>query len=427
MNPLLQKLLRVSDPREVGEVVQSPINLEAMTGGRYLLLDGRDLNRADVPELGYKKDRVTGALAFPGGVFTGTARTLAASPAQPVIAVNGNGQYVAAAANSGGTASMIQASSDGVTWSTDAAGGWAGGDCTSLIYAGSRLIMTGSSGSLVVPHVSSFAGSDTAATAFANWTATTVATTTTLTQGLAYSATANAGAGRAVMIPNAAGTTIWTLDDGATAWVARSHSNSRTKKAVVCTGTKFIAFCTDNYNIILTSNDGVTWVEQFLPQVFSSAFANAVSDGRGTVVAASTSLSGIFIVSKDHGATWRTVYTPYAETLLLSNASGGAVGLLSVANDKFFCTTPLSGTSLGNDFVSADGTTWFAEPLQRGRGVIYAGGNTAKPVAYKNGVYCLLTSATTAALTLTEDTSKFRLPLSGWLENHSSYIKARSY
>lgn len=432
MNPLLQKLLRVYDPREVGEVVQSPINLEAMTQGRYLLLDGRDLKRADYPELGFKKDPRTGQLAFPAGVFTGTARTLNSSPAVAVIAADGT-NFLAAAPN--GTA-PIQASADGITWSASAT--WVGTNVASIIVAGTRYVMAGNTaGELATsPMVINTGGTAANLVAKANWTATTVATTTTLAQGLAYGPTANAGAGRTVMIPDAAGTTIWTLDDGATAWVARSHTNSRTKKAVDWTGQQFIVLCSDNYcSTILTSPDGVTWTEKSVPHtLYATQFPHvAASDGAGTVVIVVNGQSGrnTFVVSKDHGVTWRVIPFPsWAGTNVQTGAPGNEYSGVHFVNGVFVV---MSIYPLGNP-ISVDGLSWHSEPLSlRGGSQIVVG--DVEAIAYKAGVYCHIVKGATGANTYTENRSMMRLPYAAAtpaIANinaqamHNQYIKARS-
>jgi hypothetical protein len=385
------------DAMPIGSVLQSPINLEKVTDGKWIALDGRDMNRSDAPEL---------APHFPAGVFTSTARTLARAPAAAVITVGthtGGTAFVA-----GGLAGVqpLQASDDGVSW-VDPSSTWAAStQWNSVIWANNRLVMAGSGGDAATPYVSVIGAAISAATLIGkgggNTVATTGGTTTTLTQGLAYSPTL----GRTVLIPNGAGTTIYTLDDGATAWTSRSHTTSRTKAGVVWTGSKYVVPCTDNYSYVLSSSDGITWAETALQHPLSSvgsvdcAFA---SDGNGTVVIANyAGASAWFVVSKDHGSTWRKVVLPMTANML------SATGLLGVpggnvryVNDKFI----YSYDSFTPHF-STDGLSWI--PMNPNRG---AGGVYFRAWAFKSGVYCSITPTGTAANTYTEDLSKFCLPL----------------
>ena len=422
----------------VGSVLQSPINIETLTGGQWVALDGRDCNRGDYPEL---------SPYFPAGVFTSTARTLSESPGAAAIASDDTTFFTSAAA---ATNVKVQYSTNGSTWATVATTPWVGGGSASLssvISAGSRTIMVGGAGTTTPQVIAK--GAD--ASVAGNYTATILGTITTLTQGLAYGSTANAGAGRTVLcvngsLPTATGLFYMDSTGGATTtWNACSGGSTRTRLGVVWTGQKFIVICSDNtgqaYNTIQTSLDGATWVDGVIPQAVSGAsFIPSIicSDGNGTVVISLyNGAAHWFVVSKDHGVTWRKVNTPLGMEI---SVTGGVTKVLtpylSFVNRKFIATS--GNVDIGNSAISSDGLSWQVEPLENGRGAASANGVYA--MAYKAGTYVGVATGTTDALSLTEDMSKFRMPISdsgsqasnsanygdGGRSSHPLYMKARS-
>lgn len=221
------------------------------------------------------------------------------------------------------------------------------------------------------------------------------------------------------------------MNDGATAWNACSGGSTADRKCVVWTGQKFIVFlATATQNLYQVSTDGATFADAYLPE-FVSALYSAISDGNGTVVASvklnidgTGGIGMCFLVSKDHGATWRQIMPGVGMTNIAPTGTG------SFINGKF--VFPAYGTN--QTFISSDGIGWQLEPI--GMRGIAVNSVTTTVFAYKAGTYCGIGTAT-AALTATEDMSKFRinslLPISqsivGFVppsEFMNTYIKVRS-
>lgn len=419
-NPIGQKKLAVTNAEIIGTCVDSPINLESATNGQWLCCDGRDILRGSYPEL---------AKYFPIPIFTSTARTLNAAPVLNAIAADSTNFLCPGAAGT----SPLQASADGITWSTSAT--WtAATSPAAIINAGTRYVMAGAGGDLAQPYVSTIDQTAANAVAKANWTATTGGTTPTTNniQGLAYSPTANAGAGRTVLVRNGSLSTaagLFYMNDGATAWNACSGGSTASHFAVCWTGQKFIVTDATTGNRIKTSNDGATWVDQYIP-FKNGGTASVASDGNGTVVMYTTSVllgmntTGVgVLVSKDHGATWRFISWT-------TNDKWSSNGTIQYVNGMFSCSQSTMQTLL-----SVDGISWFNEQVSnRGKAWEGAGAGDLSVWAYKAGVYCGI-STTTTALTATGDNSKFRLPMVATMTGSVplnqlavglTYIKARS-
>ena len=399
------------DTAPIGTVIQSPINLETVTNGKYIALDGRDCIRSQFPEI---------QSMFPAGVFTSTARTLAKAPSAASICSNGT--YFVASGDTSGAGYGIQHSTDGASWTFKDTAIGAANSVNSLIYAGSRFILA--AGTAGQPGV--------AADPTGVWTITTGGTTTTLTQGLAYGSTANAGAGRTVLCKDGALATasgLFYMNDGATAWNACSGGSTRTRLGVCWTGQKFITLCSDADSQIQTSTDGATWADGTIPQPLGGSFYpnKIVSDGNGTVVISvyNGAAAVWFVVSKDHGSTWRNINAPAEAQISFRTGLTGVYSYsLAYLNGKFFGMN----AGLGYSIISADGISWQVEPFEMGRGATCKSG----AMAYKAGTYCGIDSGTTAAGTFTEDMSKFRLAQSRGMQTvgtnslHNEYIKVRS-
>lgn len=366
----------------VGTVLQSPINLERITDGKFIAMDGRDCLRSQYPQI---------AEYFPGGVFTGTARNLNSSPAAASIATNDD-YFVALGA--GGTANHLQYSSSGVTWAPVTIAAAPNTILCCVIRAGARMIAAGTAAG---------SGADAYSTDGLSWAQ------------IPYPGSGGAGSnclayspqlGRTVRVPAPAGTTIHTLEDGATTWVSRSHTTSRTKKAVVWTGQRFIVFTSDDFNTILISTDGITWVEQVVsqPLAINTAAPNpAASNGNGVIVV--FPLPGIAnnaIVSHDHGVTWSKVMVPQSARVSM------ITGVATYVNYNVFFLNGKFITVANGDYlslISVDGKGWQEEPITMGRGPFLP----VTALAYKSGVYCGLRAVSTTAGTWTEDMSKFRM------------------
>lgn len=401
-----------TDGFRVGDVMQSPINKEVQTRGQWIALDGRDCNRGSYPEL---------SPYFPVGVFTSTARTLGNAPVVPTIAAD-SVNFMAAGATA---TAPIQGSPDGITWT--AGSGWAASSaCASLIVAGPRLVMAGNGGDLVVPFVSATGQAVATAVTKAAWTATAVAGTTALTQGLAYSPQL----GLTVMIPDAAGTAIYTLADGAAAWVGRTAS-SQTKQAICWTGVMFI-ITTSVAGLLQTSTDGINFNDLYLPETQFS-LASIASLGNGIVIVSANNANnngkiGGMLVSLDGGFTWGYVQLPPDAQRATSTIA--YVGTVNVANGMFIITIYDGTTATPWACFTKDGRSFTFDAIGQ-RGIA---ATLFKAIAYKAGVYCSITT-TTSAFTSIENLSKFRLPhpfltstngAPGHQSAYASYIKSRS-
>ena len=382
-----------------------------MRNGKWIALDGRDCNRSDYPEL---------SPYFPVGVFTSTARTLAGAPAYATIAADDTNYLATGVA---GTATL-QASADGVTWTASSTWG-ASTSWASIIRAGTRWVIAGSGGDATAPYVQNVNATAANTVPKANWTATTGGTTTTLTQGLAYSPSL----GRTVLCKNgslATASGLFYLNDASTTWNACSGGSTMDRKGVCWTGQAFVTISNaSDSNIIQTSSDGMTFSDAYINQKGNAV--SITSDGNGTVVVYVTA-AGLsnskgygFIVSKDHGSTWCFVDAITSDLYY-------PVPVIWYVNGKFIA----AGT--GVTLMSSDGLTWINEPVAM-RGKLFVtmgiGGQ-----AYKNGVYCFVEAGNTAAITAVESNAKFHLPMNNNLiysgvgmyviPSVKMFIKARS-
>ena len=430
VTPMGQKKLRVYDGTPVGQVIQSPINLETMTNGQWIALDGRDCIRSQYPEL---------SPYFPAGVFTSTARTISDAPVSPTCASDTTNFLMG---TSGGGTSALQASPDGISWYSS--GTWGASTAVySLVTAGSRFVIAGSAGDLTQPYVSTTNQVAATQVTKAAWTVTTGGTTptTALKNGLAYGSTANAGAGRTVLCRDSSLTTaagLFYMNDGATAWNAASGGSTCTRVGVCWTGQRFVAIT--NSSLYQTSSDGATWSDNYMPYMMApTGSVYMASDGNGTIVIAGVTLDGAgtpgnyntfgLLVSKDHGLSWRSV-TMQGDGGWYGIV-GSLIGFVSFLNGKFLVT---QNAKPYGTWISSDGQNWQWEPVGL-RGVLMT--TVGLGVGYKAGVYNFFNVANTGSFTSVEDMSKFRIPsarIAGPSAvpaaiSHSysqTYIKARS-
>lgn len=405
---------RIGEEAPIGTVLQSPANLEKTTNGKYLMIDGRVLSRGDYPEL---------ASMFPSGDFLSTARTLTQTPNLNAMIASDDTNFLVAGMSA--STSPLQASADGITWVTSAT--WGSVASTCVIRAGSRFVMAGQSSDLAVPWVSTINQTAANQCAKANWTATTGGTTIpTLKQALAYSPQL----ARTVLIHEGASTNYYTLEDAGTVWTTRT-ATSATKAAICWSGSKFITVMNVAGNFLQTSTDGITWGDLYIPHYYTVAggVPSIASDGNGTVAISfydSTNVTQNFLVSKDHGATWRTIGLPmWANT----NYTGAiASGVIAYIDGRFVQSLTTTGWAM-----SVDGLAWESRTVGR-NGISFIDTQAA---AYKSGVYCGIKMSSAIALTSVEDAGKFVLPnISPYGNSNTArhqvnepfpyYIKARS-
>lgn len=386
---------------QVGGTVRSPIDYETSTNGQFMRLDGRLIDRGPLPEL---------SALLPYGKFTYTTRTNFAAPNSPDI-VNDDTLFLMPGA--AGT-QPLQATPDGggTAWTSAAASWTAGTAVVSLIYnnaltaGNSRFIIAGSGGDLTVPYVTNAAYL--AAKTVANvttkatyWTATTAGTTTALPQAFAYAPSAvSALVGRTVYISDASSNTIYTLDDGATAWVARTTPNAACVRSSVCwTGQRFIVLAGGlvGTNRLQVSTDGITWADEYHYECSFNNTSNAyylASNGNGTVVflanTGSTYMGQTMYTSTDHGVTWAQYSLPIGMSNVGTTYNAGVVSINRVEfiKDRFIV---YSGTKAA---MSKDGKNWQ---------VIIMNGAVTN-LAWKAGIWA------GSGCTLVEDASKIQLP-----------------
>ena len=338
----------------LGTVVQGV----GLAAPEYVACDGRPLTRASYARL---------ATLFPFGRLTGTVRALEESSTNYCIAASPT-YFVAAASTA---SSAVQYSSDGVTWSK-ASVATPSMAVHSLIFAGSRWIATGGSGT--APAVTS--GDNPNST----WAALTGGTPSGVVRyGIAYSPSL----GRAALI-SGSGTAIHTLENGATALVARTAS-SQTRSGICWSGSKFVTL---NGDTISTSADGITWADAPLPEAASST-AGIASNGAGAVVISGVT-SGL-LVSQDHGATWAVAAIP--------GVPADSAWQVHYSGDRFFVPTT-RGVAM-----SLDGRAWFLEPqLIQLRA-------TATMFAKKGGAFVQTQTGSTVAYSFAESATEFNAPM----------------
>lgn len=372
------------DSMPVGSVIQSAINLEKIAGGRWMPCSGRDIFRTAVsPDFSDQ---------YPAGVFTSTARTLAAAPASYYSTAATPTYFVIPAAT--GTAAM-QYSSDGATWSQASLVTPASTTVNSIIWTGVRLIAAVSGSAQPIVTTGDNPGS--------TWTVTTGGTTSTLKWALAYSSSL----AMTVMATDAASTSIYTLADGATAWSARTKTSS-TPLGVTWTGSRFICVTATASLPMQYSTDGINWTDSglgsFTRSFESQSIKGIASDGNGTVV---VGLDDYVLVSSDHGSAWERVYLPFDLHRVASELSAAVT--VSITNIQYvngrFVVSMHAGTGAIKNAFSKDGKTWQVETV---------GNRCISPtfvaaLAYKGGVYIGI-NPSTAALSATEDMGKLRLP-----------------
>lgn len=372
---------RPLDTLPVGSVIQSALNLEKTTGGRWLQLDGRYILRSSVaPEF---------SAQYPIGVFTSTNRTLAAAPGVYYTGAASSTYFVIPATT--GTACM-QYSTDGATWSQTSLVTPASCQSSCIIWTGSRFIAS-TNGTAAGPICTT--GDNPNST----WTQTTnAAVNTSGSQTLCYSPSL----ALTVYHTGATSTSIYTLADGATSWVARTKTSSGTN-GICWTGSRFVMNTSTPGCMIQYSTDGINWIDSKIADTTSAAsIAQLASDGNGTVVGV---LTDSFLVSLDHGDNWRRIFPP-AEAIRgsLNDISSGATSTyntVSYINGMF-----VSNGAHYKTLWSKDGMNWMISSP----GVNALTQCTTYFLIYKAGIYTGINASLTTTWSATEDTSKFRLP-----------------
>ena len=328
----------------------------------YLACDGRPLARAAYSRL---------SALFPIGRFTGTVRAMATGSTNYCFASSPN-YFVASAAAAN---PAIQYSADAASWS-QALVVTPSMSVNSLIYAGSRWVASGASGSALAVTTGDNPNS--------TWAATTGGVTGGVSRyGLAYSA----ALGRVISLTTGSTTALQALDNGSTTLVAKTAPTAKTRVGICHTGTKFIILNTDG--TITTSSDSASsvWVDEPLPET-AAGTGGIASNGAGVVV-----ISGVpsgLLVSTDHGATFVKAAIP--------GVPASSSWLVGHSGDRFFVPTTLGVA------MSLDGKFWFLEPQ-----LIQARVETS--VFAKKGASFAQVQASTTAYSFTESATHFNAPL----------------
>lgn len=329
----------------------------------YVAADGRPLARASYPRL---------SAIFPIGRFTGTVRSLAVISAYAIVAASPN--YFVATVGSSATTVPFQYSGDGVTY-TNASVLAPSMTINSVIFAGTRWLASGAAGSAPLATTGDNPNS--------TWAALTGSAVGGVQRyGIAYSPSL----GRAAFVPAGSASTIQTLENGATAVVARTLPSAQTRSGICWSGAYFITL---NGASISRSPDGITgWVDEPLPEA-SSGSGGITSNGAGVVVISGVA-SGL-LVSFDHGATFNRVAIP--------GVPADNTWLPHFSVDRFFVPTTLGVV------MSLDGKTWFLEPqLIQARLV-------TSMFAKKGSTFVQVQSVSIAAYSFTESATHFNAPL----------------
>lgn len=393
-----------------GWVTQSPFNMEegnldAFNKPRWMALDGGD---SPITILGDTMKK-----RWPAGVFTSTARTLAAIPAAAVIAASPT--YFVASAVAGVAAAQF--STDGATYAQ-----------TSLVSPASTQVncLLFTTGASTPRWVFGCSGTTTCCVTTGDnpgstWTACTGNFTTTLRYGLCHSPSLDL----TLLIPDAAGAAVYTMPGTNTTFTSRAVT-SATKLGGVWDGYYFVVI-TSTVGLIQRSATGTSGWADVYSSTLPSNIIGISSDGVGTIVVTSndTTLGGCVYVSKDSGASWKRIWLPVEINAVL-NTSGAAqqnsAQDISFANGKFFIGVTNSTTTEAYNLISITGLFWVVEPIGK-RGVA---ATNVKSIAWKSNVYASVANATaTTALSHTEDTTQFRRPSS--FRGASTFVSALAY
>ncbi len=406
--------IKVFDFREIGEMVQSPTNLEIDgDNGKWIRWDGRVLPRSKFSSEFLRKYQTPGQ-------FTFTTRTTVTAPS--VASIGADATYFVIGGTSSAT-TQLQTSVDGNSWSNAAGTGTVVSNIA-MIYTGTNWVIASSG------------------TTKAYYSANPTSTFTIGGSGaVAVASDANCFAyspslGRLLHVPNTAGTSVYTSDDNGATWTTRTTASSKTKSQAVWTGTTFAVTCNDTLTL-QTSADGITWADFSMPVAYTgtdAALSKIASNGSGTVVTLSSADNGVgvgtqysYLVSKDNCATWSIIPIPISQDTQ-STTGFGKADMIVCANNVFFSGWSVT-TITGFTFGSKDGISWSTMGNQ---------GNitNVRNITYKSGLYACV-GVTTTSSTMTEDVSKVVIgrtqrptgtnatPTTGGNMGQQEYIKVR--
>lgn len=333
---------------------------------QWVQRDGKARLRSAYPRL---------STIFPIGKMTGTARTLAGAPGAPVITASPT-YFVAIAASAAGT-NPLQYSTDGVTYNLATT---ATITPSSVEWCGNRFIV-----------LSSAANQPLVTTGDApngTWSATTSGPVSVSAGSSVCRLAYSASLGRVLVIPTTSGTSVFTLENAASAWVTRTMPTSTARQGACWTGTRYLVVSGAS-SVLEASPDATTgsWTSVPLQEATSTAQGNIASDGNGVVVV-SGSPSGLQ-VSQDHGASF--------EVVQITGIPQSDTWRVRYAGDRFVVPTA-QGTAM-----SLDGRKWFLDTQS------IQAFSTASCVAKKGSVFAQV-QASTVAYTFAESATEFIVP-----------------
>jgi hypothetical protein len=349
----------------------------------WLALSGQDVARSTYPKL---------SPSYPIGSMSAVANTtLSNVPTGNYGATNGTILVIPGAAGT----SAIQTSADGgATWTSRTTPSVT---VISIVWTGFRFIAATTSGAPIYSATGT------------TWSATTGGPSTLGLgqQPLAYSSSL----GMTVCVGFNAGTTnIYTLLDGATAWVTRTCPLFNAL-GICWTGSKFIASPNSGGGAgrasLLSSANGITWVVTLIGTYVGSGVTSGlpiISNGSGTVVMpnSSATIPSVY-VSTNHGVNWQVVRLP--NSIGAGFSGSAAVKSGNYINGKFFISA-LDYESNESFIMSTDGFNWTADPVgtTRGAGTIEIDG-----VLFVGTTYFAWNSSG-SNLVATESSTTFYLP-----------------
>ncbi|CAN7491716.1 hypothetical protein LJR074_003375 [Acidovorax sp. LjRoot74] len=335
-----------------------------LTEPQWVRADGRALTRAGYPRLSTK---------FPFGRLTGTIRTLGSTPSSYSVAASPTYFVTPLAAGNPG----MQYSTDGATWSS-ASLSTPSASVACVIWAGARFCAVNTT--TTQPFVTT--GDNPNST----WTSTSGGINSVpagLLNLLAYGSTP----ARIVSIGGSSGTSVYTLDNGATAWTNRTGLTSLNRRGVCWSGQKFFIVC-ENAAVVSSSTDGITWAESQIPEAIAASSGDIASNGSGVIVMTGAA-SGLW-VSSDHGVTWCAVGIP--------GVASSTAWKVTYSGDRFFIPTA-AGVAM-----SMDGKEWFVESQSLQARALNSG-------FAKKGSAIVQIQASATAYSFTESATDFCVPM----------------
>lgn len=383
----------VLDDMPIGAILQSHLDLEYLTGGRWKAMNGRDIDRGKVHGL-------ISNLHPCGPLNTLTNRTLSAVPVVASIDASPN-NFVAAAASG---AAPIQYSTDGITWSQASIVMGTSGSVTCLRFCGSRWITV-----YAAINAAGAIQCTTADNPGSTWLNTTNAVQPN-NSGFNDNILCYSPQLALTAVIQVSQTGIMTLPDGSNTCTLRTRT-AMTMKGLVWTGRLFFGIGAGNQTLnAQTSPDGTTWTDIATIGWDTTTATGIASDGAGNIV---ISFPTYFLVSNDHGTSWGKVYPPPEFALARDDnyvTAGAVIRVVKYQNGRFIANTGTIAAPTSQVLFSLTGQSWQVEtPTKRVNNV--GGAFLMATMAWKGTTVAgINTAAVTTSQTAVEDITKFRMP-----------------